>query len=974
MFAHLHVHTEYSPLDGLAKIEELILKAKSLGQNAIAITDHGSTSGLYDAQQLGMKHDFKVLLGCEFYLEDPSDSKKNGHVILLAKDQQGLQNLFLLQAAAYQNFYYKPRISMDHLAKHKEGLVCTSACMANPIPRALLAGDIPLALAIAAEFERIFGEDFYMELQSTTMEEQHQVNKLILEHFKDAKFILTNDVHYVEEKDADVHEVLLCIQQKTKMSNPKRWSFSTRDYFLKSEEEMMVPVPYLSPVWERCKKNIEEIVDKCNAKLEPGNYLPSYMDMSKEEEDEFLAEQTMASYLTRIKERKEMNHDFLRDLQKEISVIKDTGYSGYFLIVQEYINWAKQNGILVGDGRGSGAGSKVAYTLGITEVNPQKHDLLFERFLSPGRQPDFDVDFSDIDAVYKHLQDLYGSDNVARVGAFNRFTCKSALRKVMGVYDFNQATITHVVGFLPQKLHFTMEEAMRESEDFYKWVGKNPDVAYVVAKLENILSHMSTHAGGVVICPGLTGKLPTMVDNKDKDKLVVAFDKIVVEALGHYKFDILGLISLEVIANTLKYLPKIDWHAVDFEDPAVYNILCNGDVAGVFQLSEQMDKVVEQQPRCFEDLIAINALIRPGVGDWNEYIRRRRECDDACYNTELSFLRPTMGIIVYQEQYLLLAQHYAGWDIAYSDKAIRKNKNICEDEPLKSKFMEDSLSKGFPSSEIEEVWQTICEVVSSGYGFNRSHSTSYAMLSFQTAYLKAYHPKEFYAAYLTAKSEDKAEIVKIQGLLRQLQIPLLPPDINGSSDTFIPTEEGIRYRLDAVNGVGGSALYDINKLKPITSLEDLKKRRTPKFIRSSTLVNLVKAGCFDFECPDRYALLKRLDESIPQASHAIYEKDSLGLYLSESPFDKYRITDHNVCQEGSQILTVGELIKVSPKFDKRGKEMAFITAMNTFGAMDLVVFSSVWKNYQPNEGDLVLIVGKKDRGSILVDRFEPLEV
>lgn len=974
MFAHLHVHTEYSPLDGLAKIEELILKAKSLGQSAIAITDHGSTSGLYDAQQLGDKHGFKILLGCEFYLEDPSDSKKNGHVILLAKDQKGLENLFLLQAAAYQNFYYKPRVSMAHLAAHSEGLVCTSACMANPIPRALLAGDVPLALAIASEFQSIFGEDFYMELQSTTMDEQHQVNQALLQHFPQAKFILTNDVHYVEQKDADVHEVLLCIQQKTKMANPKRWSFSTRDYYLKSESEMLEPVPYIAPVWETCQQNIAEIVDKCHARLEPGNYLPSYQGMAKEEEDVLLEDKALSGYLTRLKDRKEMNDEFYNDLRKELAVIRDTGYSGYFLIVQEYINWAKANNILVGDGRGSGAGSKVAYALGITEVNPQKHDLLFERFLSPGRQPDFDVDFSDIDAVYQHLKEVYGETNVARVGAFNRFTCKSALRKVMGVYDFNTATINHTVGFLPQRLHFTMEEAMAESPEFYQWVGKNPDIAYVVAKLEGILSHMSTHAGGVVICPGLTGKLPTMLDPQDKSKLVVAFDKIVVDALGHYKFDVLGLISLEVIANTLKYLPKIDWHQVDFEDQKVYNLLCQGDVAGVFQLSEQKDKVVEQQPRCFEDLIAINALIRPGVGDWNEYIRRRRECDDACYNTELSFLKPTMGIIVYQEQYLLLAKHYAGWDIAYSDKAIRKNKNICEDEPLKNKFMEDSLANGFDASEIEEVWQTICEVVSSGYGFNRSHSTSYAMLSFQTAYLKTYHPKEFYAAYLTAKSEDKGEIVKIQGLLKQLQIPLLPPDINGSSDTFVPTEEGIRYRLDAVNGVGGSALYDINKLKPIASLEDLQKRRTPKFIRANTLVSLVKAGCFDFENPDRYELLKRIDESIPKSAHAIYEKEALGLYLSESPFDKYRITDHNDCQEGSQVLTIGELVKISPKFDKKGKEMAFIDAVNTYGALRLVVFSSVWKNYRPNEGDLVLIVGKKDRGSILVDRFETLEV
>ena len=715
MFTHLHTHTEYSPLDGLAKIEELIIKAKSLGQTAMAITDHGSTSGLVEAYNLGIKHDFKMLLGSEFYYENVEGERKSGHLILIAKNNIGLANLYRLQHAAYQNFYYKPRINLELLNKYHEGLICTTACMANQICQYILKNEFVMAKSHMKELSSIFGDDFYVEIQSGTQPEQHILNKKLIEFSTELNYnlIVTNDVHYVNKEDAVTHEVLLCIQQKTKMDNPKRWKFETQDYWLKGEEDIFEPISYVEQhIRDKCLTCIQDIVDKCSVTIEDEDHLPHYSGMPREEEDKELELLTYEKYKTRIAERDEANEDFEAGIKNELSVIKQTGYSGYFLIVQEYINWAKDNDILVGDGRGSGAGSKTAYTLGMSEINPQKHNLLFERFLSEGREPDWDADFSDIDAVFGHLQTTYGSTNVARVGAFNRFTAKSATRKVCGVYGISQRDISKIVGWMPGRLSFTMAEAITESSELRRWFKDNPVIYSCVAGLENTMSHFSTHAGGVIICDDLVSKLPVTSDSEDRDKLIIALDKKQLEKLNHYKFDILGLNSLITLKDALEFTPEVDWSKVDYDDSNVYDMLCTGNVLGVFQLSEQAHKVKEQQPRNFEDLIAINALIRPGVGDWEEYLRRRRsgQTDD------LSYMNSTHGIIVYQEQYLLLAQTYAGWDIAFSDNHIRKNKNIMADEELAQKFYEDSIINGYTYAIAKRIWDNICAVVAEGYG------------------------------------------------------------------------------------------------------------------------------------------------------------------------------------------------------------------------------------------------------------------
>lgn len=929
---------------------------------------------MFEAYELGIKHEFPVVLGSEFYFEGLKDERKLGHLILLAKNNKGFENLFRIQKEAYDNMYYKPRVNMDMLNKYNEGLICTTACVANQISRCILNNDIVNALAHLIDLKQIFGDDLYIEVQSREHKDQKKVNEQLLKWSKEYKIkpIITTDIHYVNEEDSVVHEVLLAIQQQKKMSDKNRWHFEDNEYWLKTEEEMKRSVPYISNEdFNECFKNTCEIVDKCHVTIERKDHLPKFLP-TKEEEDEALHDLTMQKYLTRIKDRGECNDEFYQDLHKELDVIKETGYSGYFMIVQEYINWAKQNGILVGDGRGSGCGSKVVYDIGITEVNPQKYDLLFERFLSIGREPDIDSDFSDINAVFEHLQDRYGKDNVARVGAFNRFTCKSATRKVMSIYGFPQQEITKIVKMMPDRLHFTLEEAMNENKDFKKFMETHHNIYLCVNRFENIMSHLSTHAGGVVICEDLAGKLPLMKQSEDKDKWIIALDKHIVEDLNHYKFDILGLNSLSLLKDTQDFTGIIDWSKVDFDDEKVYDMLCSGNVLGVFQLSEQQQKVMEQQPRNFDDLIAINALVRPGVADWSEYIARRTgKTEYDCYG---SYLESTHGLIVYQEQYLLLANQYAGWELAYSDKHIRKNNDIVNDIELKAKFINDGIQLEHSVELLEEIWNEIVNIVSGGYGFNKSHATSYAVIAFQTAYLKCYYPKEFYSAYLSMNVDDGTEIRKIKNELNKLHIKLLPPDINTSTDKFKPVNDGIQLALNSIKGVGGSVLYEVNRLKPIISFEDFMKRRIPKMVRITSLQALIKAGAFDFDNDNRYELLLKLDENATKQSNANYEKEAYGFYVTESPCDDIQYKSIDDVNASDVLTTVGEITSIREIRDKNGNEMAFVTAVNSKDILNLVVFASVWKNTDVQENDFVLIIGKKDRTSLLVNKLERLEV
>ena len=584
----------------------------------------------------------------------------------------------------------------------------------------------------------------------------------------------------------------------------------------------------------------------------------------------------------------------------------------------------------------------------------------------------FDVDFSDIDAVFRHLQDKYGKKNVARVGAFNRFTCKSAIRKILGVYGFSQKEIGALISQLPNDGQCTYEEAIKESAVLRKFFEEDKHIAKCVQKLEGCLSHMSTHAGGVIICEGLTEKLPVWTMAEDREKLIVGFDKKIIEELGHFKFDVLGLNYLSLMKNAIDNLDEpINWSTVDFEDKNVYNMLCEGNVYGVFQLSEQKDKVMEQKPKCFEDLIAINALIRPGVGDWNEYIKLRNSGFDK--STVQPYMESTCGLIVYQDQYLLLAQTYAGWDIAFSDKHIRKNKDIKNDIELRQKFINDSIARGYYEEEATAIWNDIEEVVAGGYGFNRAHSTSYARLSYQTAYLKCYYPKAFYTACLTANQGDSTAMIRIKEELDKEGIKILPPDINTATNKFKPTEEGIMFAMTAINGVGESAYKTIVNMRPIDSFEDFMQRRVPKDIKINTVEALIKAGAFNSTGEKKNVLLKRVESRPYEKSQYEMEKEVFGFYITEAPYDKYTTEPFSEMPNNAIVKIVLEVTDVAIRHDKNNNEMAFMVGVNGNSTVRLVAFSSVWAKKKLEEGKMYFIKGKKDGESLLINTAEDIE-
>ena len=996
-FSHLHLHSTYSMLDGMASIRDIITRAKELGHSAVAITDHGSTSGLWEAQKIGKELDFKVILGTEFYYERENDGK-NGHLVVLAKNNEGLKNIFKLQEYAYvDNFYRKPRINFDKLVEHKEGLIVLSACLASTISQYIMNGEISEATGWARSFAKEFGDDFYLEIQPNAIAEQLEVNKAILRISKqlNIKTVATNDVHYVLEEDAFSHEVLLALQFNKKMDDEKRFKFPTNDFWLRSKEEMINSFTGLE------HKDVvdalvvtEEIVNKCNASITTGKYLPQYFDIPegstprKELVKKVMQGATRTGLIN--------NTSYMKEVQHEVNVIDEEGYSDYFLVVQDYVNSARARGETVGDGRGSAAGSKVSYLTDITRIEPSQFNLLFERFMSPGRTPDIDSDFSNQEAVFKDLQSKYGEANVAKIVTFGTMTPRAVCRKVMSTFG-HPTYIANKISKLIPDLCPSLKVAYESSPELLK-VKKEFKLEFsVIEKLEGMISHEGQHAGGIVLYPNLSSYLPIKTIAEDRSKRIIAVDMTMVEDIGFYKYDVLGLDTIEVIHRTLNSIEglldeDIDLYKIDYNDTKVYEMLCKGDVSGVFQLSAQAQKVMEQCPKNFNDLIAINALIRPGIGDWQEYIDRRNGKEWTIHPDRISYMGDTFGTMTYQEQFLLDAKTFAGWGIAYADKHIRKNRNIKEDSQLKAKFINESVERGYEMEDMEVVWGEIEASVGS-YSFNKSHSASYAMTSFQTAWLKLYYPEHFYASLMSVE-EDQGKIGAYIAECKRKGIKILPPHINESREDFVVTTEGINYRITAIAHVGDSAIKAINKLRPIESFDDLMERRIKKDIKANTLQNLVKSGCFDFDNPNRAELLWRIDMmnrtktevkneieckkyKDDDVTKATWEKETLGVYLTQHPLEKYGFKSLEEFREGEYALQGGEISKVSLIRDKNNKEMAFIMVDTLFGVIKVIVFATKWANEELQAlckvGNIAFIKGKKSGNGILLNEMEVLE-
>lgn len=997
MFVHLHTHSEFSVLDGACKVEELIQTAKDYEQPAICITDHGSTSSWWVAQNIGEKLGIKIILGTEFYYQRENDDK-NGHLIAFAKNDKGVENIFKLQDYSYtKNFYYKPRIDFDVLLEHSEGLIVTSACMASTFNQYLISGEISMAEIWAKKFKNLFGDDFYLEVQANNIPEQLLINKYTLTIAKNLgiKVIATNDVHYIHQQDAFAHEVMLAMQVNKKMSDDKRWKFDTDDFWLKTEKEMFDTLPGLSDDEKLIAiNNTMEIVEKCNASLKKDKYLPKFYNVPEGlTERNVLADKIMNGAKAKGFHN---NNNYMLDVQNELDVIDRNGYSGYFLIVQDYVTSARKNGIVVGDGRGSGAGSKVAYLTDITRIEPSKYDLLFERFMADGREPDFDVDFSDQDAVFKDLQSKYGEDSVARIIAFGTLTPKACCRKVLSTFELDLETINTISKLIDDAN--TMSEAYQNSPQLLEYKKQHQLEFQIIERLEGLVSHESQHAGGVLIYPNLSSILPVKTRADDRNKRIVAFDKYMLEDIGHFKFDILGLETLPVIKRCLDSINEdVDLYNLDYNDPVVYEHLCKGHVSGVFQLANQAQKVIEQQPHDFKDLIAINALIRPGTGDWTEYIARRKGKPWEIHPNRMPYLKETEGLITYQEQFLLDCKTFAGWDIAFADKHVRKNKHIREDINLKENFFYDSMHNGYSEEVCEIVWNEICDAVAGGYSFNKSHSASYAVLSFQTAYLKAYYPEHFYASLMSSEKTDgdgQSAISKYIAECKQLGIKILPPDINNSGDNFIVINNAINYRITTIKHVGDSAINAIKAMRPILNFDDFLERKEKQFLKKNVVTSLIKAGCFDFDNPNRAELLwkflmsERTKTQIKENYQfemldwndnikAQWEKEVLGMYLSTHPMEKYGFKPLDTFADGNSALQGGEITDIKIIKDKNKREMAFVFLETLYGNIKTIIFASSWSDpliKQPIQiGNIIMVKGRRSGDAIILNDVEILK-
>lgn len=1009
---HLHLHTDRSYLDGLGTPKEYVKLAKEYGMPALAITDHGSTSGIYNFQKECEKEGIKPILGTEFYIHhDKGDSL--GHLVVLAKNNTGLKNIFKLQEIAFvDNFYYKPRITMENLAMYSEGLVVASACLANQINKAILADDLELAKEIIWEYKNIFHDDFYLELQDNSLQEQVIVNNQLIKFAEELgiELILTNDVHYPLKSDGELkhykkdgkefyyspHEVLLASQTGKTMLDEKRMSFNVQDFWLKTEEEMREGMSaYPDDTITRAIENTHIIADKCNARMEKGNYLPHYHTIpdGKSEED-ILREQVTQRYKERVIKKGEHNREFMQDVSSELKIICDEGYAGYFLIVADYIKGATDRGVYVGPGRGSGSASKVAYTLGITQINPQKYNLLFERFLAHGRTPDIDVDFSDIDEVFEYLTDIYGQDSVARIMSFAELKPKACVETVFKVFGHPPSLSAKVKGHLPKRISFTLEEAYAESKSFRDLREEYPDEFAVMDRLENVISHASQHAGGVIIWDKLTDALPVETRGDDRSKRIVALDMDELEELGHFKFDILGLQTLQVINRAVNVINKdevrIDLDNIPLDDERVYRNLQNGKVEGVFQLEEQADAVVAQKPVVFEDLIAINALIRPGIGDWDLYLRRRRGEDYQLEEERKYYMAETEGIITYQEQYMLDCKTYAGWDLAFADRKVRKNKDIREDKKLYELFLKDGKDNGYDEDKLSKIWDEIMDAVAGGYGFNKGHSGSYGTLSYDTAYIATHYPVEFFASLLTQYGSDGAKLVDYMAKAKDRGIVILPPDINNGDSEFEVVDGKVRYMLSAIKGIGVKAFEAIKQIRPIRDLDDLLERRDTRQINKTVVENLIKAGVFDSTESNRLKLIEQFYQQTNVKTKPLpstmwneevklaMEYDAFGMYISAHPVDRYNYPTLSAFKQGSTAKIGGEVISVDTIHDKKGNQMAFIKISHSNGVTEVVCFSYVWNNKKINtkgivrEGNLIEVTGKRDGDKILMTGVEQL--
>ena len=1041
-FAHLHVHTEYSLLDGSNKIKEYVGQVKALGMNSAAITDHGVMYGVIDFYREAKKQGIRPILGCEVYVAPGSrfDKETVGgedryyHLVLLAENNTGYQNLMKIVSKGFtEGYYYKPRVDMELLETYHEGIIALGACLAGEVTRNILRGLYDEAKSAALRYQNIFGKgNFFLELQDHGMQEQAMANQELVKLSKETgiELVVTNDSHYTYAQDEKPHDILLCIQTGKKLADESRMKYEGGQYYVKSPQEMADLFPYVPEALE----NTQKIADRCNVELEFGvTKLPKYDVPGEKTASAYLRELCFAGLQVRYEE---VTEELKERLEYELSIIEDMGYVDYFLIVWDFIKYAKDNDILVGPGRGSAAGSLVSYTLDITTIDPIRYQLLFERFLNPERvsMPDIDIDFcyERRQEVIDYVVEKYGSDRVVQIVTFGTMAARGVIRDVGRVMDLPYAFTSNIAKMIPAELNITLELALQKNAELRKAYEEDVQVRELIdmsKRLEGLPRHSSMHAAGVVISQKAVDEYVPLSLGSD-GSVTTQFTMTTLEELGLLKMDFLGLRTLTVIRNASKLAglktqakSPIDMENIDYNDQKVLELIGTGKTDGVFQLESGGMKsfMKELRPKSLEDIIAGISLYRPGPMDFiPQYVKGKNNKDSIHYGCkELEpILKPTYGCIVYQEQVMQIVRDLAGYTLGRSDllrRAMSKKKGDVMERERKSFVYgnEDEgvlgcIANGIDEKVANKIYDEMMDFAK--YAFNKSHAAAYAVVSYQTAYLKCYYPVEFMAALMTSVIDNPSKVSEYIYECRQMGISILPPDINAGMAEFSVDGENIRYGLSAIKSIGKPIILGMLEERqehgPFKHLKDFIERVIGKGMNKRTIEGLIKSGALDCLAGTRkqqmtiyaqvvdqvnqqkkYAMTGQMSlfELVGEENRAEYdialpdvgeygketllafEKEVLGVYLSGHPLEEYEEkwkksisattldfqiqedTGRTKVQDGKKEIIGGIIADKTVKYTRTNQTMAFLTIEDLLGTVEVVVFP---RDYEKNKNYL----------------------
>ena len=1064
-FVHLHLHTDYSLLDGACEIAELTAEAARRGMPAVAVTDHGNLFAAANFYHQASTHGVKPIIGCEVYVAPDShrnrgsDAERSNHLVLLCENEQGYRNLIQLVSTGFlDGFYYKPRVDHDLLAQHHQGLIALSACLRGEVADALLAGKYDQARANAYRLRDIFGKgNFFLEVQDQGLDVEPRINRDLVQLSRESgiPLVATNDCHYLTQSDAHAQEVLMCIQTGKTMSDGQRMKFATDQFYFKTAEEMAQVFRELPDAIRRTVA----IAERCNVKIQRvSNPFPEFKVPEGETTDSYFEKVTREGFQSRVPQlerlavQNQLRHslaDYDRRLSDEIRMIQKMRFAGYFLIVWDFIHYARSQGIPVGPGRGSAAGSLASYALQITDVDPLQYDLLFERFLNPERisMPDIDIDFCmrRRGEVIDYVHQTYGEKSVAQIITFGTMAAKAVLKDVGRALDMPYGEVDKIAKLVPATLNIGLEAALEQTpqlESLRKSDLRVKELVEVALRLEGLARHASTHAAGVVISPQpLTDLVPLYKSNKEE--IATQYDMNALERIGLLKMDFLGLTTLTVLDDAVRLIRQnrtleIDLATLPLADPAVYALFSRGDTTGIFQFESHgmRDILRRYQPTRLEDLTALNALYRPGPiqgGMIDDFIARKHGKKKVTYDlAELEeILSETWGVILYQEQVMQIANRLAGFSLGDADllrRAMGKKKPE-EMAAQREKFLTGCHARKVPGKKAEKIFDLMAEFA--GYGFNKSHSCAYALLAYQTAWLKTHYPVEFMAAMLTSETSNTEKVVKYINEARSMGITVLPPDVNSSDLDFTPVGDSIRFGLAAIKNVGENTVKGILAAREIvgrfTNFFEFCETVDTRLLNKRVLESLVRSGALDGlgahraqmmagvdRAIERAQKLQRAKESgqhglfgaptaaVPGAAEMLSEVDpwpehellaaeyaTLGFFISGHPLDKYagRLQDWKAIElallegrhNGEEIVVAGIIVQARPMRSRRGARWSILTLQDQTGVCEALVFPEAFQKLEPilKAATPLLVRGRiavEDVGTrVIVSDARPLE-